>query len=319
MELKYLSQAGVTKLWAKVKNHVGTSISALSSVYAAKSHTHTKSGITDLKNVEDSSKNDGGLMSSEQSSKLAGIAANANNYTLPTASKTTLGGVKTTSTITTVGSMKPVPIIDGVPYYQDNDFQCTSESYHYNPETSASAKLEASSVGKPNGFVKAILRDTKGHITGIECEDVTVPTKVSSLTNDSGYQTAAQVSSLIDSKLTSAVVPKGSIAIYTGTTKNLDAASASNLGWMYNITTAFEVSNGQYVKSKAANGTPTVDSTLKFNAPDGQYPAGTNIYCVNTSDGYKWDIMAGFVDLSGYVESSSLLALTDAEIDTICS
>lgn len=319
MELKYLSQAGVVKLWAKVKNHVSTSISALSGVYAAKSHTHTKSSITDLNNVEDSSKNDGGLMSSAQSSKLAGIAANANNYTLPTASKTTLGGVKTTSNITAVGTMTPVPIIDGVPYYKDNDMQCTAEQYHYTPEEASGAKLEATSVDKPNGCVTAILRDLKGHITGIECKDITVPTNVSSLTNDAGYQTASQVNTLIDSKLTSAVVPKGSIAIYTGTTKNLATAAASNLGWMYNITTAFEVSSGQYVKSRTANGTPTLDSTLKFNAPDGQYPAGTNVYCVNTTDGYKWDIMAGFVDLSGYIESSDLLALTDTEIDTICS
>lgn len=41
-----------------------------------------------------------GLMSSSDKSKLDGIAANANNYSLPTASSTTLGGVKTGTNIT---------------------------------------------------------------------------------------------------------------------------------------------------------------------------------------------------------------------------
>ena len=49
-----------------------------------------------------------GLMSSTDKAKLDGIANNANNYTLPTASSTALGGVKVvgarTSAITTVGT-----------------------------------------------------------------------------------------------------------------------------------------------------------------------------------------------------------------------
>lgn len=59
-----------------------------------------------------------GLMSSSDKSKLNNIDANANHYTLPTASRTTLGGVKTTSTVTSSSGHTACPIISGVPYYK---------------------------------------------------------------------------------------------------------------------------------------------------------------------------------------------------------
>lgn len=66
--------------------------------------------------------------------KLDGIAAGANNYTLPTASGTTLGGVKTTSTVTSASGYTPAPIIDGVPYYKDTNTT-------YNPATQSANGL----------------------------------------------------------------------------------------------------------------------------------------------------------------------------------
>lgn len=59
-----------------------------------------------------------GLMSFSDKSKLNNIDANANHYTLPTASRTTLGGVKTTSTVTSSSGHTACPIISGVPYYK---------------------------------------------------------------------------------------------------------------------------------------------------------------------------------------------------------
>lgn len=58
-----------------------------------------------------------GLMSASDKSKLDGIATGANAYTLPTASSSTLGGVKTTSTVTSTTGLAACPIINGVPYY----------------------------------------------------------------------------------------------------------------------------------------------------------------------------------------------------------
>jgi hypothetical protein len=62
-----------------------------------------------------------GLMSSSDKSKLDGIATGANKYSLPTASSSTLGGVKTTSTVTSNSGYTACPIISGVPYYKDTN------------------------------------------------------------------------------------------------------------------------------------------------------------------------------------------------------
>ena len=60
-----------------------------------------------------------GLMTAAMVTKLNGIATNANNYSLPTASSSTLGGVKTTSTVTNTSGYSPCPIVSGVPYYRN--------------------------------------------------------------------------------------------------------------------------------------------------------------------------------------------------------
>lgn len=62
-----------------------------------------------------------GLMSAADKTKLDGIATGANKYTLPTASSSTLGGVKTTSAVTSTTGLTPCPIISGVPYYKDTN------------------------------------------------------------------------------------------------------------------------------------------------------------------------------------------------------
>lgn len=61
---------------------------------------------------------DNGLMSASDKSKLDGIANGANNYVLPMASSSILGGVKTTSTVTSASGYTACPIISGVPYYK---------------------------------------------------------------------------------------------------------------------------------------------------------------------------------------------------------
>lgn len=49
-------------------------------------------------------------------------------YTLPTASSSTLGGVKTTSTVTSTSGLTACPIISGVPYYKDTN---TNTNYYH--------------------------------------------------------------------------------------------------------------------------------------------------------------------------------------------
>lgn len=65
-----------------------------------------------------------GLMSAEDKVKLNGITGTG-SYVLPTASSSTLGGVKTTSTVTSTSGLTACPIINGVPYYKDTDTNTT--------------------------------------------------------------------------------------------------------------------------------------------------------------------------------------------------
>ena len=70
-----------------------------------------------------------GLMSASDKAKLDGIASGANAYSLPTASSSTLGGVKTTSTVTSTSGLTACPIINGVPYYKDTKNTYTLSSF----------------------------------------------------------------------------------------------------------------------------------------------------------------------------------------------
>ena len=79
-----------------------------------------------------------GLMSTTDKAKLDGIASGANAYTLPTASSSTLGGVKTASSVTSTSGLTACPIISGVPYYKDTNTTYTLSSFGV---TATSAEL----------------------------------------------------------------------------------------------------------------------------------------------------------------------------------
>lgn len=125
--------------------------------------------------------------------------------------------------------------------------------------------------------------------------DITVPTNNNQLTNGAGYQTASDVNAAIDNKLGSTYKPKGSIAF-----ANLPSLVADNEGNVYNITDAFTTTS-DFVEGAGKS-----------------YPAGTNVVIVNTTGTtYKYDVLSGFVDLSGYVLATDLIPITNAEIDVI--
>ena len=69
--------------------------------------------------------------------------------------------------------------------------------------------------GEPN-VIEAVLRNGTALPVSGKAVDVTVPTKVSQMTNDSGFQTADQVRTAISSAVASAYRYKGSVATYAG-------------------------------------------------------------------------------------------------------
>lgn len=104
------------------------------------------------------------------------------------------------------------------------------------------------------------------------------PTKLSQFTNDTGFQTESQVNTLINSKVSSVMRYKGTVANYT------DLPTNAEIGDTYNITNAS--SNNKAGDNAVWNGT-------------------------------GWDILSGTIDLSNYWSKDSLKAITNAEIDAI--
>ena len=131
-----------------------------------------------------------------------------------------------------------------------------------------------------------------------------VPTAVSALANDANYQTGEQVAAAINAKVSSTYKAGGSVDF-----AGLPELKEENLGLVVNVTDKFTAT----------------DSFVE--GAGGRHPAGTNVVVVKSGEEYKYDVLAGFVDLSGCatneamaeglagcVKTADLEAVTEAEI-----
>ncbi len=118
-----------------------------------------------------------------------------------------------------------------------------------------------------------------------------IPTAVSALTNDAKYQTEEQVTAAINAKVSSTYKAGGSAAF-----ADLPELTEVNLGLVVNVTDKFT----------------TTDSFVEGAGK--KHPAGTNVVVVQSGEEYKYDVLAGFVDLSGYVKAEDITTATEAEI-----
>ena len=91
------------------------------------------------------------------------------------------------------------------------------------------------------------------------------------------YDTSTEVDQKIAAKISSTYKAAGSVAFAA-----LPALAAAIEGNVYNISDEFT----------------TTDDFVE--AAGTKYPAGTNIVCIKVGEAYKWDVLAGFVDLSAY-------------------
>lgn len=102
-----------------------------------------------------------------------------------------------------------------------------------------------------------------------------IPSKTSDLTNDSTFQTAANVDSKIDVKISGVYRASGQATLAT-----LPALTAANLGRVYDMSADFT-------------------TTTNFVEGAGKaFPAGTNVAVVSVGNAYKYDVLAGTIDLS---------------------
>lgn len=161
--------------------------------------------------------------------------------------------------------------------------------------TAATISNKTASVTISAGAIDSISVNGTAQTITNKNVDITVPTNNNQLTNGAGYQTASDVQTAINNQIGSAYKAKGSVAF-----ASLPALSSSNEGNVYNVTDSFT-------------------TTSDFVEGAGKaYPAGTNVVIINTTGStYKYDVLAGVVDLSGYVLASDLVTYTNSEIDTI--
>ena len=149
-------------------------------------------------------------------------------------------------------------------------------------------KLEeiTSQGGEPNTIETIKVNGSPLVPDGSKAVDISVPTKVSQLTNDSGYQTAAYVEQTLTSKnyatksdISSVYKYKGSVETYAELPQ-----SEQQIGDVYNVETA-DSSHG--VK------------------------AGDNV----AWNGTAWDVLSGTVDLSNYYDMTNYPLCQNADID----
>lgn len=156
-------------------------------------------------------------------------------------------------------------------------------------ETSVGTKEEESSITASNLW--AAIEEVKA---AYEAADSSINGKF----ND--YYNKTEADSKIDQKIATAISstykPAGSIMFSFRPTLGADQE-----GKVYNIIDAF---------------TTTEDFV---EGADNKYPAGTNVVCIDTDDAgtYKWDVLAGFVDLSGYETTSSVDTKLANKVDKV--
>lgn len=146
----------------------------------------------------------------------------------------------------------------------------TDASYVHTDENYTSAeksKLSGVESGAQANVIEAVKVNGTALTPSSKAVDVTVPTKVSDLSNDSGFQTQSQVETAINAAVAGLYDYKGSVATYSALPQ-----SGMEVGDVYNVQQEYQ-----------------------------NVPAGAN-YAWN---GTSWDPLGGEIDLSGYATLAS--------------
>lgn len=114
---------------------------------------------------------------------------------------------------------------------------------------------------------------------------------------ESTYLTQENAASTYATKsdISSVYKPSGSKA----SVAELDEPSADILGNVYNMTAEF-----------------TADSKFVDDEVNNKYPKGTNVVVIEvSSDTYKYDVLAGFVDLADYEKTSDMESYVEGKLE----
>lgn len=122
---------------------------------------------------------------------------------------------------------------------------------------------------------------TETNATAIEANKTEIANVKKDLADN--YDTSTEVDNKISAKIASVYKPAGSVEF-----ASLPALEAAIEGNVYNILDAFTTTD-DFVEGVGA-----------------EYPAGSNIVCIKVEESYKWDVLAGFVDLSSYATKNDV-------------
>lgn len=194
-----------------------------------------------------------------------------------------------------------------------NEESSTVEAYMIQNVAGSLIKLASTTA---SGDLTQDVQELQGKVSSIEVDIAALETSIGSKDDESGITATdlwaavkevrdayiaadAQINSQIDNKIATAISSTykaaGSINF-----DNLPELSASEEGKVYNILDEF-VTTSDFVEGEGSS-----------------YPIGTNIVCVEVSDSvFKWDVLAGFVDLSNYAKTSELNPLLNNKVDKV--
>lgn len=191
---KFLSNARIAQLRDWVKSQISSAIGALSDVYSAAGHKHTKSDITDLANATATK---GGLLTDNMAVKLNGIAQNADVSPI---TKISVNGTEQTISSKKVDIEVPTKTSD---LTNDSNFVADASYVHtdVNFTSAKDNKLTGIAANAQVNVIETVkVNGTKVNPTS-KAVDITVPTNTNQLANGAGFQTASDVQGAIATAL----------------------------------------------------------------------------------------------------------------------
>lgn len=230
--------------------------------------------------------------------KLDGVAEGANKYTLPTATNKVIGGVTTTSQVATVSTaMIAVPIINGVPYYENTT---------YAEATSTNVGLMSANDKKKLDGVATNAQVNVLEGVQVNGKDVTIVSKKINI-DLSSYVTLSTNQALTNKTYNgftlAAACAKGVSTAVKASDANLvtSGAVASELtkyAKTSDISTVYRIKGSVETYANLPEN-PTVGDVYNVEAADATHnvKAGDNL--VWSSDN-AWDNLSGIVDTSSF-------------------
>lgn len=230
--------------------------------------------------------------------KLDGIAEGANKYTLPTATNKVIGGVTTTSQIATVSTaMIAVPIINGVPYYENTTYaEATSDNVGL-MSANDKKKLDGVATNAQVNVLEGVQVNGKDIAIASKKVNINLSSYVTLSTNQAltnktynGFTLAAACAKGVSTAVKASdanLVTSGAVA-----SELTKYAKTSDISTVYRIKGSVET----YANLPE---NPTVGDVYNVKAADATHnvKAGDNL--VWSSDN-AWDNLSGIVDTSSF-------------------